>query len=135
MTTANGFGRRPVVVFSRGSSLDQETSMRFLNAVLQPVHALFMSRALFVAENLALRKQFTVLLRLKPKQRLRLRARLFWLFLLRVVLQMAVLPCNRQIRNRSQSAGCRLPLVPTLEIRRRTIPRRAVRLFKRSVSQ
>ena len=51
--------------------------MRVLSAVLRVVRALFVNRAVLVAENLALRQQLAVLLRDKPRPRLRLRDRLF----------------------------------------------------------
>src|SRR6516165_4548454 len=57
--------------------------MRVLSAVLRVVRALFVNRAVLVAENLALRQQLAVLLRDKPRPRLRLRDRLFWVVLSR----------------------------------------------------
>ena len=47
------------------------------------VRAFLVRRAVLVAENLALRQQLAVLLRDKPKPRLRLRDRLFWVVLSR----------------------------------------------------
>jgi hypothetical protein len=60
-----------------------ETSMSFLPALFHLLRALFIGRAVLLAEILALRQQLAVLLRDKPKPRLRLRDRLFWVLLSR----------------------------------------------------
>ena len=54
--------------------------------LFNPVHLLrffFLARVVLLAENLALRQQIAVLLRERPKPRLRLRDRLFWVSLSR----------------------------------------------------
>jgi hypothetical protein len=55
--------------------------MRVLAALFRLLRTLLASRAVLVAEYLALRQQLAVLLRDKPRPRLRLRDRLFWVVL------------------------------------------------------
>jgi hypothetical protein len=51
--------------------------MHVVAGLFRLVRTLFVSRAVLIAENLALRQQLAVLLRDKPRPRLRLRDRLF----------------------------------------------------------
>ena len=57
--------------------------MCLLLALFRLIRVLFVSRVALLAENLALRQQLAVLLRNKPRPRLRLSDRFFWLCLSR----------------------------------------------------
>ena len=59
------------------------TPLSFVSALFRLTRALFIGRAVLVAENLALRQQLAVLLRERPKPKLRFRDRLFWVVLSR----------------------------------------------------
>jgi hypothetical protein len=55
--------------------------MRVVAGLFRLVRTLCVSRSGLIAENLALRQQLAVLLRHKPRPRLWLRDRLFWVIL------------------------------------------------------
>src|ERR1700691_5587956 len=58
--------------------------MRAVSALFSFLRTLFVSRAVLIAENIALRQQLAILLRAGPRPRLRWRDRLLWVCLVRL---------------------------------------------------